>query len=57
MSQFGCLCGMGSDSIWWGEATDEPAREDARPTEVSNLDHYHSMATVDILSHHDKLVQ
>ena len=20
--------------MWWGEATDEPAREDARPTEI-----------------------
>src|SRR5207247_8513717 len=23
----------GSDKRWWGEATDEPAREDARPAE------------------------
>jgi len=22
----------GASSLWWGEATDEPAREDARPT-------------------------
>ena len=21
-----------ASSLWWGEATDEPAREDARPT-------------------------
>jgi hypothetical protein len=27
---------LGSDSFWWGEATDEPAREDARPTEMAN---------------------
>gem|GEM_PF-3924706 len=24
---------------WWGEATDEPAREDARPTEDLKLYH------------------
>jgi len=23
----------GCGAVWWGEATDEPAREDARPTE------------------------
>jgi mono/diheme cytochrome c family protein len=27
---------LGSDSFWWGEAADEPAREDARPTEMAN---------------------
>jgi hypothetical protein len=27
---------LGVVSFWWGEATDEPAREDARPTENSN---------------------
>jgi len=26
----------GSGTIWWGEATDEPARADARPTENAN---------------------
>jgi hypothetical protein len=25
-----------ASSLWWGEATDEPAREDARPTNGSN---------------------
>ena len=25
-------------SFWWGEATDEPAREDARPTGFPELD-------------------
>lgn len=30
----------GSVLIWWGEATDEPAREDARPTKVGKLGHY-----------------
>jgi len=27
---------LGSGLVWWGEATDEPAREDARPTEKPN---------------------
>src|ERR1039458_4190879 len=27
---------LGSDSFWWGEATDEPAREDTPPTEMAN---------------------
>src|SRR5262245_24903383 len=26
-------------SVWWGEAPDEPAREDARPTERCKLSH------------------
>src|SRR5439155_14123250 len=26
----------GSGTVWWGEATDEPARADARPTENAN---------------------
>jgi len=26
----------GSGTIWWGEATDEPAHADARPTENAN---------------------
>jgi len=30
-----CLIRAG-ESVWWGEATDEPAREDARPTEKPN---------------------
>src|SRR5713226_5652946 len=30
----------GSGSVWWGEATDEPAREDARPTEKTKMTHY-----------------
>ena len=25
-----------ASSLWWGEATDEPAREDARPTQHGN---------------------
>jgi hypothetical protein len=25
-----------TDPVWWGEATDEPAREDARPTAIAN---------------------
>jgi len=31
---------VGSGSVWWGEATDEPAREDARPTGCCKLSHY-----------------
>ena len=31
---------LGTGTIWWGEATDEPARADARPTENANLYHY-----------------
>ncbi len=30
----------GSGTFWWGEATDEPAREDARPTESCKTYHY-----------------
>ena len=26
----------GSGTVWWGEATDEPARGDARPTKNRN---------------------
>src|SRR5437660_9592291 len=26
----------GTGTVWWGEATDEPARADARPTENAN---------------------
>jgi len=52
----GAFCGlagerMGSGTIWWGEATDEPAlarpslattaREDARPTESCKIQHHH----------------
>src|SRR5205823_9831875 len=29
-------CHFGSGTVWWGEATDEPARADARPTENAN---------------------
>jgi hypothetical protein len=25
---------IASDIVWWGEAPDEPAREDARPTGI-----------------------
>jgi len=30
----------GGVTFWWGEATDEPAREDARPTEAGKLYHH-----------------
>ena len=30
----------GGGTFWWGEATDEPAREDARPTESRKTYHY-----------------
>jgi len=33
----------GSGTIWWGEATDEPARGDARPTESCKI--YHHLIT------------
>ena len=26
--------------VWWGEATDEPAREDSRPTDIFKLRHH-----------------
>ncbi len=32
--------GHGSGTVRWGEAPDEPAREDARPTEFFKLYHY-----------------
>ena len=35
--------GTGNGTIWWGEATDEPAREDARPTENCKI--YHDQST------------
>jgi hypothetical protein len=28
---------LGSGTVWWGEATDEPAREDARPTNMETV--------------------
>ena len=31
---------MGSGTVWWGEATDEPAREYARPTESCKMYHH-----------------
>jgi len=31
---------MGTGSVWWGEATDEPVREDARPTRKAKLIFY-----------------
>jgi len=27
----------GGGAVWWGEAADEPAREDARRTDISEL--------------------
>ena len=30
----------GGGTVWWGEAADEPAREDARPTNGSKLYHH-----------------
>ncbi len=30
----------GTGTFWWGEATDEPAREDARPTKNCKRYHY-----------------
>src|SRR2546425_12763603 len=35
---------FGSGSVWWGEATDEPAREDVRPTGKTKLTHYHNFS-------------
>ena len=32
----GCDGTRGSGTVWWGEATDEPAREDARPIHHGN---------------------
>src|SRR5262245_17011503 len=32
--------GLAVRSVWWGEAPDEPAREDARPTGSCKLTHY-----------------
>ena len=29
-----------SGTVWWGEAADEPARADARPTKKCKLYHY-----------------
>ena len=37
--------------FWWGEATDEPAREDARPTERSKVYHYQRCVSVDTRHH------
>ena len=28
---------LGGATVWWGEATDEPAREDARPTNMETV--------------------
>jgi hypothetical protein len=36
----------GSGTIWWGEAADEPAREDARPTESCNMYYCRKIAVV-----------
>ena len=31
---------VGGGTVWWGEAADEAAREDARPTESCKMYHY-----------------
>jgi DNA-binding MarR family transcriptional regulator len=37
----------GSGTVWWGEAIDEPAREDARPTENGKPYHERKPAEID----------
>ena len=36
LSRIRLTVNVGSGTVWWGEATDEPARADARPTENAN---------------------
>jgi len=38
----------GGGLFWWGEATDEPARENARPTQKGKPTHYGADLQVDM---------
>jgi hypothetical protein len=39
---------FGNGTVRWGEATDEPAREDARPTNSVDVYHYRRFASFDM---------
>jgi hypothetical protein len=41
---------LGNGTIWRGKATDEPAREDARPTEIFRLYHCQKWILLGVLA-------
>ena len=45
----------GSALIWWGEAPDDPAREDARATHIANQDTTNRLHRLTLLVARDEL--